>query len=783
MVIAGTTPEQAAEMGKSLQGLTARVRGAAIRPGKNYRRATLTNAQQYLQKREEKKGKLAAQVKLAGAAYNAETNRADIHFDLQPGPTINVEVKGAHLWSWTKKSLLPVYQGVGADPELVQEGRVALVSYFQKKGFFDVNVDSDFHKQDSVDTIVYTITKGQKHKVTDVSVAGNSQVKTPDLMAMVTVKKKHLFSPGDYSEQLVRASQKNLIALYESEGFSSVQVTPSVIHKDGNITVAFHVVEGPRDIVSSLKIEGADTFPESKFAPDGLKLAVGKPYSQKLVTTDRANIVARYLQAGYLTSSFRETANVVSKKDPHHIDVVYHIFEGPQVHTHDVLTLGRVQTQQRLIDRDVATIVPGQPLTETQLLSSESRLYNHTGVFDWAEVDPRRQITTQTSEDVLVKVHEAKRHTMTYGFGFEVVNRGGSIPSGTVALPNLPPVGLPSNFTTSETTYYGPRGSFQYTLNNVRGKGESLSATAFAGRLDQRVAGYYINPNFRWSSWGSTISILAERDEENPVYSSQVENGSVQLQKFIDRAKHDVFFLRYSFSQTDLTRILIPDLVLPQDQHVRLSTIAANFTRDTRDNPLDAHKGTLQTIELDFNSSKLGSSVNFARLTGQWAYYRPTFHNIVWANSIRIGLAQPFANSRVPLSEAFFTGGGNTLRGFPLDGAGPQRQVQVCSTGSSTDCSYIQVPAGGNEQLILNTEARIPLPIKQGLGLVVFYDGGNVFPTVGFHDFTSLYTNNVGLGLRYATPVGPVRIDLGHNLNPVPGVKSTQYFVSIGQAF
>ena len=124
------------------------------------------------------------------------------------------------------------------------------------------------------------------------------------------------------------------------------------------------------------------------------------------------------------------------------------------------------------------------------------------------------------------------------------------------------------------------------------------------------------------------------------------------------------------------------------------------------------------------------------------------------------------------------------MRGFPLDGAGPQRQVQVCNSGSSTDCSYIQVPSGGNELLIVNTEARIPLKaIKDGLGLAVFYDGGNVFSNVGFHDFTSLYTNNVGLGLRYATPVGPVRIDLGHNLNPVPGVKSTQYFVSIGQAF
>ena len=405
-----------------------------------------------------------------------------------------MQVKGAHLWSWTRKSLLPVYQGVGVDPELVQEGREALVSYFQKKGFFDVDVDSQFHREDSVDTIVYVITKGKKHKVTDVSVAGNSQLKTPALMDLVTVKKKHFFSPGDYSEKLVRSSVKNLTALYQSEGFSNAKVTSSVSKKDGNLTVAFHVVEGPRDIVSSLKIEGADTFPESKFAPGGLKLAEGKPYSQKLVETDRASIIAHYLQAGYLTSSFRETANVVSKSDPHHINVVYHIYEGPQVHTGDVLTLGRVRTQQRLINMDVASIVPNQPLEEGQLLTAESNLYNHTGVFDWAEVDPRRQITTQTTEDVLVKVHEAKRNTMTYGIGFEVVNRGGSVPSGTVAIPGLPPVGLPSNFTTSETTYYGPRGSIQYTRNNYRGKGESLSFTGFAGRLDQRAAGYSSTP-------------------------------------------------------------------------------------------------------------------------------------------------------------------------------------------------------------------------------------------------------------------------------------------------
>jgi outer membrane protein insertion porin family len=107
----------------------------------------------------------------------------------------------------------------------------------------------------------------------------------------------------------------------------------------------------------------------------------------------------------------------------------------------------------------------------------------------------------------------------------------------------------------------------------------------------------------------------------------------------------------------------------------------------------------------------------------------------------------------------------------------------VCPNGGSGCNVFINVPSGGNELLILNSEARIPLPFKKGLSVVTFYDGGNVFPSVGFHDFGSLYSNNVGLGLRYSTPVGPIRVDLGRNLNPVPSLSATQYFISIGQAF
>jgi outer membrane protein assembly factor BamA len=781
--IAGLPDNDQHEMENSLKTLLARFREAAVRPGKAYHHSTLLRANKYLQSELEKRGLLGAKVKLAGAEYRPDTNRADIHFAVDPGPKVHVDIAGAHLWSWDRKSLLPMYQGVGVDEETVEEGRQALTSYYQGKGYFDVKVDAKLSHGTNGDTVLYQISRASKEKVAAVDLKGNEQLKSSELTPVIAVEPKHFLSAGKFSNELVETSENNLTGVYKSEGFSSVKVTSKVTRHEKEFDVAFAVTEGPRDTVASLQVEGAGTFPPSRYAPHGMKLRAGSPYSAANVAADRTMIVANYLRAGYLKASFRETAAQASKNDPHHVNVVYHISEGPRVIAGDVLTLGRAHTQQKLIDRDVTGIKPEQPLTETSLLASGAKLYDHTGVFDWAEVDPKRGITTQNTEDVLVKVHEAPRNSITYGIGFEVINRGGSIPSGTVALPKLPPVGLPSNFTTSQKTFWGPRGTIEYTRNNVRGKDESLSFTGFAGRLDQSAKAYYIDPTFFWSPWKTTSAISYEKNEENPIFSYQQELGSEQIQRAVLGDKQNILFLQYGFTQTDLTHVLIPALVPDRDLHIRLSTLTANLTRDTRDNPLDEHRGMLGSAELDFNTTKLGSNVDFAKFTGQAASYKTKWHDIVWANSIRIGLAQPFANSFVPLSESFFTGGGNSLRGFPLDGAGPQRQVQVCSSGSSSACTFIQVPAGGNEMLILNAEARIPLPIKKGLRIVPFYDGGNVFPLVGFHDFTSLYANNVGVGLRYDTPVGPIRFDLGQNLNPVSGVNSTQYFISIGQAF
>lgn len=344
---------------------------------------------------------------------------------------------------------------------------------------------------------------------------------------------------------------------------------------------------------------------------------------------------------------------------------------------------------------------------------------------------------------------------------------------------DYPPVGLGSNFQTSEKTFWGPRGSVEYTRRNILGRAETLTLASLAGRLVQRVTANYQDTSFRGTSFASDLNASFEHNSENPIFTDKIEQAGFQLQKPLDSKHVQNLFLRYSFSETQITNLIIPDLIpSASDLDVRLSTLSATYSRDTRDNSLDAHRGVFQSLEVDFNPEALGSSVSFVKMLAQAATYKKLRSKIIWANSVRVGFDSAFAGSSVPLSQEFFSGGGSTIRGFPLNGAGPQRSVLLQSqTGSQ---SQITVPEGGRQLLIVNSEFRIPLPIRKGLGIVGFYDGGNVFRAVGFH---GQYTNTVGAGLRYATPVGPIRIDVGHNLNPPGGISSTQFFLTLGQAF
>jgi outer membrane protein assembly factor BamA len=524
------------------------------------------------------------------------------------------------------------------------------------------------------------------------------------------------------------------------------------------------------------------SVPQDKLsAPHGFQLKAGAPFSARQLTDDRNRISATYLERGYLNVAVK-TSVTRHSDDPHRVDVTYAITEGQLVRASNIVYLGQKHTRLSLIEK-TANLHPESAMQRGQLLAAESRLYD-LNIFDWSSVGPRKPITDQTDEDTLVKVHEAKRNEITYGFGFEVSHRGGNIPNGTVAVPGLPTIGLGSNqIAPSQAIFASPLGSIDFTRRNMRGMAETASASILLSRLDQRIITSYAQPHFLGTAWSSLGSFSIERTTENPLFAASLGDLSFQVEKLISRKTHTRLQLRYDFNKTDLSHLLVPELVLPQDRDIHLSTLSSTLVRDTRDKPLDAHRGIFATVDLRVTPVALGSSASFAKIFGQYSFYKPV-HSLVFANSLRLGLAKAFDGSFVPTSQLYFSGGGTSLRGFPIDEAGPQRLVPFCNVlKNQTGCVDITLPVGGRQLFILNSEMRFPLRIMKDLGGVVFYDGGNVYTAINFNNFINNYTNTLGIGLRYATPIGPIRIDLGRNLNPVPGINPTQYFITLGQSF
>ena len=784
--IEGVTPQEAADIQHTLTTLSSKISFSSLKPGVTYSRARIDKSLDRLRAHFRKIGRLAPNVRM-NPTYDSETNRVNLALTIDPGPTVAIKVEGARIWRKTLEKLIPMYQENSVDQDLIDEGQRNLVSYFQGKSFFDVEVRSDVTKEADHVNIVYNVDKGAKHKVTGISFSGNKYFTTEQLQSHIAIRQaKLILNRGKYSQDLLKRSAASLTTMYRNAGFAKATITPVVTDHEPDIDVAFQIEEGAQAKVHSVAIVDPSNEPtQLKGKKTDLQLASGKPFSPHLLEGDRNQILAWYLNHGYPNVQFESKVTAVDG-DTNLVDVVFKLDEGRVEKIGEILLLGDEHTKPKFI-RSITdkNVVSGDALSQEKLLKSESDLYS-IGVFDWASVAPLSATTDDEGQQIVViRLHESRRNTMDLGAGLEIIPRNGNIPVGSVVVPGLPPVSLGNKFSVSQKSFIGPRGSFQYTRHNIRGRAETATLSVVASRLDQRLGLTYADPYLHGSAWSSLFSISTERTTENPIYTALLQQASFQIERQLDKKRTQKLVAGYTYARTDLSNILIPELVLPQDQRVKLSTIYTQYIRDTRDNPLDAHRGWYQTFNFGVTPTAFGSSSSFVRFLGQTSFYRPVKSWLTWANQFRLGLAAGFGDQGyVPLSERFFTGGADSLRGFPINGAGPQRPVPVCSNPNDTStCTLISVPDGGRMLAVINSEARFPIKLIDNLGGVVFYDGGNVFSAISASQFTSNYTNNIGFGFRYFTKVGPIRVDIGRNLNPVPGVKATQYFVTLGQSF
>ena len=343
----------------------------------------------------------------------------------------------------------------------------------------------------------------------------------------------------------------------------------------------------------------------------------------------------KYLESGYLTSSFRETVKS-EKSDPHALIVTYEIHEGPRVTTSSVITLGRLHTKQVFIDRATKF---------TSARAAHHRRHADRGIAPLlareSSTGPRSRhgvpVTTQTQEDVLVKVHEARRNTLTYGFGFEVINRGGSLPSGTVAVPGLASRGSELQFRNQREDLLGTAriGANTHDETSLAWPKISPWEPSTAASL-QRASANFQNPELpRHQLHQRPECELRAQQRESDLHRSR-RTGWIPAPEAAGPQEDANLILRYSFSETQITNLLIPELVPQSDLERRLSTVSATYSHDTRDNPLNATRGIYQSVEIDLNPTALGSSVSFRQAAGAGCEIQETAcRSIIWANSLR----------------------------------------------------------------------------------------------------------------------------------------------------
>ncbi|NOT26910.1 MAG: BamA/TamA family outer membrane protein [Acidobacteria bacterium] len=733
---------------------------------------------------------------------------AVIRLSIARGPLVSVVFAGDPLPSADREMLVPVRAEGSADEDLLEDGSAAIEAYLRARGYRDAV--ATFTRQESGETLTITfqVSRGPRFIVETVTIDGETQIPDEELAVLARIERGR-----PYVQTAVGLGAAAIRDAYRRRGFTRATVQPAVTERppdarsesDRLVDVRFGVTEGPQTIVGGVTFEGNAGTTEASLRTALLTMP-NRPYSEGDVASDRDRIDIGYRNRGF--DSVVVNPQVTFQENGTRADVRFVIVEGPQVFVDHVIILGNQRTSTATITREVL-LKPGGPLGYQARIETQQRLTG-LGLFRRVTVEELRH-GGEARRDVLIRVEEAPPTTIGYGGGVE----GGT---------RLRPTG--ESGLAEERFEMAPRGFFEIGRRNLWGKNRAVNLFTRVSlrsrditlsregiRLERpapgggygfneyRVVGTFREPRvFDTSADGLVTGIIdqAIRSSFNFVRREARAELGYRVSQFYSLAG------RYSYEQTrlfderftDEEKPLI-DRLFPQ---VRLSKFSGSMIRDTRTDVIDPGGGTFVIVDSEVAIRAVGSEVGFTKTFLQgFTYYRvPVPRRVVLALGGRLGLAHGFRRSvpregadgqpvrdesgapivdvvqDLPASERFFAGGDTTVRGFSLD-----------RLGTAATISPTGFPTGGNGLIVLNAELRTA--VVGNLGMVAFFDAGNVFPRIGDISVSDIRAA-AGAGLRYQSPVGPIRIDLGFKLDRrelAPGrlERRSVLHISLGQAF
>ncbi len=805
-----------------------------------------------------KNNRLEGTISLQKETYEPPKKSLDFNFNAEQGPVVKVVINGTKVSKARKQLLVPVYEEGAVDNDLLNEGSFNIRDYLQQQGYFDVKDSVKLLGEGTRDvTVQYDVEPGIKHRVTSVTITGNHYFSTDTLEERLRVKKASLYvKNGAYSTQLRDADRDSIQSLYRASGFLNAKVTATAqdIEKPGKhgktiaeVLVTYTVEEGTQQKFGAVEVAGADTAREQTVY-DMLIAEPGQPFSLITLAQDRDAILSFYIAHGFDHAQVEVTPKV-NDDNKAITDVTLNIVEGQQVTIENVLLSGIEHTKRSIVESQLL-VHAGDPLDQAALLQTQRNLYN-LALFNEVNAAVQNPRGDALEKNVLVQLTEAKRWDVTYGFGFEAqLSQPGVIPGQTRGQ------------TAAQNGQAGasPRVSVDVARINLFGTQKSLTLHTTYGLLETIAALSFNNPNLLGNpNLTATLSGGYSNVQNITTFQAQTAQFDFRVTQNVKRADHLIYDFQYRRIDVDANSLEISPNLIPQlSEPVRVGGPGVTYFHDTRDpSPLNATRGQYFSMQEFIAASIFGSQTEFNRLDlSHSSYYSfGRKHPFVFARNLRVGFENTFGNAvngtssavgqtssacaadvaalnatcnPVPLPERMYAGGAQSHRGFGINDAGPRD----LTTG---------YPVGGSGVVVNQFELRLPattLPyVGNAVNFVLFHDMGNVFRYPG-DMFTSIknfhqpneatcrnvaipagtpgatpaeqqsnavgncnfnyYSHAIGLGARYNTPVGPIRLDLSYNLNPpvypvfddyttrapyVGQASHFQFFFSIGQAF
>jgi outer membrane protein assembly complex protein YaeT len=530
--------------------------------------------------------------------------------------------------------------------------------------------------------------------------------------------------------------------------------------KAGEMAVTLSIAEGQQWLINNATIQGARQLQ----APDlenTLASTAGQPFAEINLASDRETILTYYYEHGFPSAECQPSWR---PNGPRRVDVVYAITEGQRQYVRDILIAGARVTRLSLITRNI-TLKAGDPLSPVEQTRIQQNLYD-LGIFARVDTAVENPDGTAAHKYVLYDFEEANRYSLTVGVGAQV-GRFGTPSSTSLAGP-------------AGTTGFSPEFSLDVSRLNFLGLGHTISLRTNYSTIEKLGSLTYLQPRFL-NHAGRSISYTLLYDDTLDVrtFAAKREQASVQLSQKFSKSLTGMFGVAYR--RVSVSNVIIPVLLIPQFvQPLRIGILTANMVQDRRNNPANPSHGMYNTIDLGIATKALASQRSFGRLLARNATYYKITRSLILARQTEFGIIAPFsapagltAQESVPLPERFFGGGGDSLRAFPYNEAGP-RDTGAPLVAGGPSSKPTGFPLGGNAIFVNNVELRFPL-IGQNIQGVFFHDMGNVYSSVGaisfaFHqrnlqDFDYM-VHDVGFGVRYRTPVGPIRLDLAYSINP-----------------